>query len=498
MKKSLILQAFIESPWAILPNKLAVLEEIVLRHVSGEKLDAEEVQARIHGATRPPERQVNKVAILPLFGTIVPRANMLTDVSGATSAERFGAQFDMLVADPQVDAIVLDVDSPGGNIQGIEEVSRKIFEARGTKPIVAVANHTMASAAYWIASSADQVVVTPSGEVGAIGVFTVHEDMSQALEQDGVKMTIIKAGKYKAEGNPYEPLSEETKAFIQARVTESYDNFVNAVARNRGVLTGIVKDSFGEGRMVGAMQAVSLGMADRIGTLEEAISELLNPQGNAAASAQSEQAPIQADLPTVDQQAAEASAEAGESIPGEIVTVTLENQHLSEEISGEPIEGQSASVDGQAAGAEAGGTQMAQVRQASHARQLELAELSVLEGAQNIMNIRELMASRAAKIARARELANLADTESRDFSETERAEYRACLEEAKTLGEKISTIQTEREALQEAELGLNGLASQAEKPAGESVKSMKRSEFDKLGVYAKASFARSGGKIIDD
>jgi hypothetical protein len=105
-----VLQAFVGTPWAILPYKLAVLEEIVVRHVSGEKLDAEEIQARIHGARRPAERQVSAVAILPLFGTIFPRANMMTDVSGATSAERFGAQFAELMAD-RISATI-DVDSP--------------------------------------------------------------------------------------------------------------------------------------------------------------------------------------------------------------------------------------------------------------------------------------------------------------------------------------------------------------------------------------------------
>src|SRR3990170_2375453 len=101
MKYSYILHAFVETPWAILPYKLAILEEIVARHVSGEKLDAEEVQSRIHGARRPADRRVGSVAVMPLFGTIFPRANLMTDISGATSAERFGTQFSELVRDPE-------------------------------------------------------------------------------------------------------------------------------------------------------------------------------------------------------------------------------------------------------------------------------------------------------------------------------------------------------------------------------------------------------------
>lgn len=285
MKQSYVLRAFMETPWAILPNTLAVLEEIVVRHVSGEKLSAEEVQARIHGAVRPPEQKVNRVAVLPLFGSIFPRANMMTDMSGATSAERFGARFSEMVNDPSVGAIVLDVNSPGGQIGGIEELSQKIFDARGQKPIVAVANHLMASAAYWIATAADEVVVTPSGEVGAIGVFAVHEDISQALEKEGIKVSLISAGKHKVEGNPYEPLSDEARAFYQGRVSDAYDLFVNAVARNRGVKPALVKDSFGEGRSVGARQAVDLGMADRIGTLDETIARLFSQNSPAPAPA---------------------------------------------------------------------------------------------------------------------------------------------------------------------------------------------------------------------
>lgn len=275
MSKSLVLQAFIESPWAILPSKLVTLGEIVFRHVNGEKLTEEEVQARIHGASRPAERRVQSVAVLPLFGTIFPRANMMTDVSGATSAERFGAQFTDLVNDPTVGAIVLDVNSPGGQINGVPELSTRIFEARGRKPIVAVSNHEMASAAYWIASAADEIVAAPSSGVGSIGVFSVHQDISEQLKTEGVNVTLIKAGKYKAEANPYGPLNEEARTFIQNRVDDAYNWFVEAVARNRNVKTSTVRDGFGEGRMVTAQQAVSLGMADRVETLESVINELL-------------------------------------------------------------------------------------------------------------------------------------------------------------------------------------------------------------------------------
>ena len=197
-------------------------------------------------------------------------------MSGATSAEAFGNQFLEFINDPEIDAIVLDVDSPGGYASGIEELSNLIYEARGTKPVVAVANHEMASAAFWIASAADEVVISPSGQVGSVGVFAVHQDISKALEQEGVKMTLISAGKYKVEGNSYEPLDEEAQAAIQASVDETYDAFLNALARNRNVSVQTVKNDFGEGRMMSSRQSVEVGMADRIGTLRETVIRLLN------------------------------------------------------------------------------------------------------------------------------------------------------------------------------------------------------------------------------
>jgi len=205
-------------------------------------------------------------------------------MSGATSAELFGKEFGRLLKDPEVSAIVLDVDSPGGQVDGIEELSNQIYDARGSKPVVAVVDHLMASAAYWIGSAADDVVMSPSGEAGSIGVFAVHEDWSGALAKEGITVSLISAGKFKTEGNPYEPLAEEARGAIQGRVNDYYDAFVNSVARNRGAKPATVRNGFGEGRVVGARQAVSLGMADRVGTLEETIDRLLNRKFSPAAS----------------------------------------------------------------------------------------------------------------------------------------------------------------------------------------------------------------------
>jgi signal peptide peptidase SppA len=286
-----IVRAVQETPWAILPGKLATILDLVAFKAQGGNLSAEEVQQRIGAVVRPGSRVAGGVAVLPLYGTVVQRADIFTETSGGTSTERVARQFRELVADTSIGSIVLDVDSPGGAVSGVEELAAEIYKARGTKPIVAVANSLAASAAYWIASAADEVVVTPSGEVGSIGVFMVHEDWSAALEAEGVKPTLVSAGKYKVEANPYEPLGEEAQAALQARVDDYYGMFVAAVARHRGVKAADVRSGFGEGRCVGARQAVALGMADRVGTLDETIERLARgrrkPSG-ASASAESD------------------------------------------------------------------------------------------------------------------------------------------------------------------------------------------------------------------
>lgn len=450
-KRFYVLQAFMETPWAILPNRLAVIEEIVMRHVSGEKLSAEEIEARVHGAVRAEQRQIRSVAVLPLFGVIFPRANMVNDISGpgGTSAERFGQNFSKLMADPEVDAIVIDINSPGGQVGGIQELSQKIFDARaaGRKPIIAVANPLTASASYWIGTAADELVVTPSGEVGSIGVFAVHEDISAALEQEGIKMSIISAGKYKAEANQYQPLSEEARAAIQADVDGYYNSFVNDVARNRSVSPDAVRNGFGEGRVVSAQDAVKLGMADRIGTLEETVNGLLDKN----------------------------------------VSPALRNASAADELK--------LAESGQAPASVNPHTQEARARLASVGDKK-------IQGDEP-MFLRELLKQRADKVARAQALVDASDKESRDFTEAERAEFNQLLGEGDSTGEigaldaQIETIQAEREKLRLAAGKKFGIKDDAEKPDSQNGNKMKMADFRKLDAASQMAFIKNGGKLED-
>ena len=269
---SYILQAMYETPWAILPAKLEAIVAVAQRHARGERLAPEavaEIAAAANGRQAAQAR--GAVAVLPIVGTIIPRGDMLAESSGAVSTQRITANFRAALADPAVSAIVLDVDSPGGSVFGVDELAGEIYKARGVKPIVAVADYLAASAGYYLASAADELMVAPTGEVGSIGVFAMHADFSRALDQDGVTVNLISAGKFKTEGSPYAPLGEEARAAMQGRVNDYYGLFIKAVARQRGVSVADVRDGFGQGRVVGAAAAVGLGMADSIGTLEDAI-----------------------------------------------------------------------------------------------------------------------------------------------------------------------------------------------------------------------------------
>lgn len=267
-----IMAAVFSEPWAMEETKFHAMLDFLETQFAGGKFTAAEIEARIgKGNERAVAKREGVIALLPLHGVISNRANLMGYISGGTSSEQFGRMFDAAVADPQVNAIVLDVNSPGGHVSGTEELSAAIFAARGTKPIVAHVNPNAASAAYWIATAADEVVMMPTASVGSIGVLGVHDDMSAKLAAEGINRTVISAGKYKTEGSPFAPLDDTAKAHMQSRVDEAYGMFVKAVARNRGVSQTAVREGYGQGRMVSAETAIAERMADSIGTLGDVL-----------------------------------------------------------------------------------------------------------------------------------------------------------------------------------------------------------------------------------
>lgn len=217
---------------------------------------------------------VGKIAVLPMHGVIEQRGSIWMDWFGGTSTDQFGAMFDAVMSDPKVKGIVVDIDSPGGTVSGVMELGEKIFAARGRKPVVSVANSMAASAAYWLGSAFDQLYVTPGGSVGSVGVYSMHLDFSAALENEGIKATMFAMPEFKAEFNPFTPLSDATKEHETAEISRIYDEFVSAVSRHRGTGVADVRKNYGKGRTVDAKQAVTLGMADKVATLEQVIGRM--------------------------------------------------------------------------------------------------------------------------------------------------------------------------------------------------------------------------------
>lgn len=219
-------------------------------------------------ARRMPKMQ-GRVAVVPVHGVLTKRGGW-----GMESTDRIMRTVEAAVGHKGVSGVVMDIDSPGGSSYGQQEFADRLHGLRGGKPIVAIGNPLAASAAYWTASAAHRVAVTPSGDMGHIGVWSLHMDYSQYLSEAGIKPTFVFAGKHKIDGNPFEPLGEEARSDMQASVNETYDSFVEGVARNRGVAVSRVRAEVADGRVYSAKAALANGLVDRIGTLEDVLREM--------------------------------------------------------------------------------------------------------------------------------------------------------------------------------------------------------------------------------
>jgi signal peptide peptidase SppA len=294
MNRQLLLSEFLTTPWALMPERLQAMAGVLTRWSVGEPPTDEamfQIQSdRVLRDTRKQMAAANAgsgIAVLPLYGVVTQRGNMVDDISGpgSSSTQQFTSALRQVLADDTVGQILIDIDSPGGSVYGVAELASEIVKARAQKPVVAVANSLAASAAYWIGCSASEFYVTPGGEVGSIGVWQAHFDYSKALEEEGVKTTLVSAGKFKVEGNPYVPLDPEAQAFMQSRVDDYYNAFIQAVAVGRGVSVDDVRNGMGEGRVLGADAALAQRMVDGIASFDDVLARMqAKVTGNAVRS----------------------------------------------------------------------------------------------------------------------------------------------------------------------------------------------------------------------
>lgn len=275
------LQLALSVNWAMSPDAVERLLAVAdrqgeWRHLVGPdgRLDTEAVAAQngkpLKGTQRVNYRQGpdgKKVAVVPFIGPAFRRANLMTEMSGATSFEVFATDFNAALSDPTVKGIVLEVDSPGGEINGTHETARMIAAARGQKPIVSYVGGMGASAAYFVASAADRVVIDAMSEIGSIGVVA----RARKNSEDGTITITSTQSPYKR----VDPGSKEGQAKIQAEIDAMANVFIDSVAEFRGVSRDKVLKDFGRGGIKIGKDAVIAGMADGLGSLEGVIAQLM-------------------------------------------------------------------------------------------------------------------------------------------------------------------------------------------------------------------------------
>lgn len=292
--------------WPMRPD---VLTSLVSAAIEGSiEIDSADIEAARRGR---PTAIRGGIARVPLKGVLAPIGGLLAllfDIPDPVT--RFREQLAAAAGSDEVGAIVIDIDSPGGSVDNIPETAAAIRDAREAsgKPIVAISNTQAASAAYWLGSQADEFVVSPSGTAGSIGVYATHQDLTEAAAQQGVKITLVKAGEYKAETHPFAVLSDEARSHIQEDVDIYYSMFLTDVAAGRGKALGKnlkasdIAEGFGQGRSLTAKAAVAAGLADRVESIGGTIARLATRQKGGLPAAEDDGAALIAgELPEGDE-----------------------------------------------------------------------------------------------------------------------------------------------------------------------------------------------------
>lgn len=268
----------LNSPWAIVPARLEEIQAIYAARVRGDEPDIAAIEARIGRplVSEPQGYEVrNGAALIPLYGVLGQRMNLMSNMSGGTSTELFARDVRTAMADPTVKSIIVMADTPGGTVAGTQAAAEVLRSIRGLKPSATFVQGMMASAGVWIGTATDLVVLdSGTSQVGSIGVVATHVDVSQREQAMGIKTTEIVAGKFKRAASQYGPLTETGQQVIQDQVDYLYALFVADVAANRGASVEQVLSDMADGRMFIGQQAIDAGLADQITSLESLISQL--------------------------------------------------------------------------------------------------------------------------------------------------------------------------------------------------------------------------------
>jgi len=242
--------------------------EIDLSDAEKDKINAQ--SGSFETVSEPLEEQTT-IAVLRIGGTLVNRRHGLDAISGLTSYETITADLKSALANDDISGIILDLDSPGGEVDGVFDLADLIYESRAEKPIWAFANGMALSAAYMIGSAAEKLFVTQTADTGSVGVIAMHMDQSKFNENIGVKFTAIFAGAHKNDLSPHEELGKETHARLQTRIDQVYTMFTDRVAQNRGMSTSAVRGTEADFYMGKA--GVDIGFSDGVKTRSQLIED---------------------------------------------------------------------------------------------------------------------------------------------------------------------------------------------------------------------------------
>jgi signal peptide peptidase SppA len=261
-----------DTPLLIAPQKLEVILAALAPRLG---IEAPPVSAAVsveRASRKPYEVTPDGIAIIPVEGTLVHKTRGIDALSGLRSYVDIQQEIEDAATDPTIKGILLEIDSPGGEVAGAFDVADTVYSARATKPLIAVANNDAFSAAYLLASAAQRIYVSRTSGVGSVGVIVSHLDVSGNDEKMGYRYTIVSAGARKADFNPHAPLSEEAKSVLEGEIARTYGLLVNTVARNRGLPEAAVRGT--EAGLFFGSDALNVKFADRLGTRQDALADL--------------------------------------------------------------------------------------------------------------------------------------------------------------------------------------------------------------------------------
>jgi signal peptide peptidase SppA len=250
-------QELYHRPWMVLPNIHKTLCDTFKAHIEGTKMEMPDMPMDEEKEEVSTETAAPSVAVINVEGIIGKRLGMLEQCMGGCDIDGIHAAIDEIEADESITTAVFYFNTPGGTVTGVPEISERIAELGKKKNTIAYVDILCASAGYYMASQCNAIYSAPSADLGSVGVYAMYTDETRYLENLGVKVNCISAGKYKVAGASFRPMSDEERAMFQADVDKIYTAFKSAVTSKRDI-----EDEDLQGQVFSGDDVVNKGFAD--------------------------------------------------------------------------------------------------------------------------------------------------------------------------------------------------------------------------------------------